>query len=104
MPLFESIAVIVLCALAWLWLDSLRVREIAFAAARRACLASGVQLLDESVAFVNMRLARDEDGRMQLQRGYFFEFSRSGDERLIGAVFTRGREVLAVRFGDESNH
>ena len=89
----EFVALILLAGLAWLWIDSLRAREAAVDGARRACGSDGVQLLDETVMLVSMRVARDGGGRMMLRRVYRFEFSDTGNNRLAGAVTLAGSSV-----------
>jgi hypothetical protein len=81
----------------WLWLDSLRVREQAIAAGRTACARYGLQLLDETVAFARLRLARDGDGRLRLRRTYSFEFSDTGDNRRSGAIVMLGARLEDVQ-------
>lgn len=76
------------CAL--FWVDSLRARERAVAAGRAACRRYGVQLLDDTVAFAQMRLARDTEGRLRLRRTYGFEFSDTGNNRRRGAIVMLG--------------
>ncbi|MSP98291.1 MAG: DUF3301 domain-containing protein, partial [Betaproteobacteria bacterium] len=71
----EIIGIIVLGALAWLWFDSLKAREAAVRAARAACTAERLLLLDDTVAISNLKPVRDDDGRLTLQRAYDFEFS-----------------------------
>ena len=66
MPGPEIIGIIILGALAWLWYDSLRAREAAVRAARAACAAEGLMLLDDTVAISNLKPARDDDGRLIL--------------------------------------
>jgi hypothetical protein len=85
------LALIVLGAL--FWVDSLRARERALLAGRRACERYGVQLLDETVQFARLRLARDEDGRVRLRRTYSFEFSDTGNNRRQGAIVMLGAEL-----------
>src|SRR3970282_2824980 len=70
MPGPEIIGIIILGALAWLWYDSLRAREAAVRAARAACAAEGLMLLDDTVAIANLKPARDDNGRFILQRAY----------------------------------
>ena len=43
-------------ALAWFWLDSLKAREAGIREAREACAADGLQLLDDTVAGRGLRL------------------------------------------------
>lgn len=73
------------------WLDALRAREAALDAGREACMRYGVQFLDDTVAFVRLRLARDEEGRLRLVRHYSFEFSEDRSSRRSGAIRVRGR-------------
>lgn len=75
------------------WIDSLRARERALDAGRRACERYGVQLLDETVQFSRLRLARDDEGRVRLRRTYSFEFSDTGNNRRQGAIVMLGAEL-----------
>lgn len=81
---------------AWFWVDSMRAREAALDAGRRACAAEGVQFLDWTVAMKAMRLARDADGRLRLRRLYEFEFSDTGDNRLKGSITLIGAELVGI--------
>ncbi len=83
----------VVIAAAWLWIDSLRAREHAVAAGRAACKRYNVQLLDETVAFARLRLARDDEGRLRLRRTYTFEFSDTGNNRRHGAIVMLGARL-----------
>ena len=76
-----------------LWIDSLRARERALAAGRKACERYGVQFLDETVVFARLRLGRDTDGQLRLRRTYTFEFSETGDNRRHGAIVMLGGEL-----------
>jgi len=96
MPLIELTLLTVLAAWAWLWLDGLKAREVALAAARAACRAEGLQLLDETVASTQLGLGRDEEGRLQWRRVYVFEYSVSGEERRAGSLVLLGRRVLVL--------
>jgi len=82
--------------LAWFWWDSLQKREIAIRAARLACERAGMQLLDDSVAQIKLRLAKDDNQRSRLYREYAFEFSDSGDRRLAGRVYLLGARLIDV--------
>lgn len=90
---WEPAAIVLIAAAGLLWIDSLRARERALAAGRAACERYGVQLLDETVAFAALRLARDERGRVRLRRTYTFEFSDTGDNRRHGAIVMLGGEL-----------
>lgn len=91
--LWELAAVAVLLAAVTLWVDSLRAREHAVAAGRAACKRYDLQLLDETVAFARLRLARDDEGRLRLRRTYTFEFSDTGNNRRQGAIVMLGARL-----------
>jgi hypothetical protein len=91
--MWEAAALLGLMAVVFLWVDSLRARERALRAGRAACERYGVQFLDETVACSRTRLARDEDGRLRVERTYTFEFSDTGDNRRNGAILMLGAEL-----------
>ena len=83
----------------WLWLDSLRARDAAVVAARKACASEGLQFLDETVAIGSLKLARNDDGQLLLRRVYNFEYSDTGDNRCEGSVVMLGQRVLLLNIG-----
>ena len=91
--MWEALAIALILAAAFLWIDSLRARERALAAGRAACERYGVQLLDETVAFATLRLGRNDEGRLRLRRTYSFEFSDTGNNRRHGAIVMLGAEL-----------
>ena len=95
--MWEAAALVLIVAGALFWTDSLRARERALAAGRRACERYGVQLLDETVVFASLRLARDDEGRVRLKRTYRFEFSDTGDNRRHGAIVMLGPELADLQ-------
>lgn len=95
----EITGILALAALAWLWLDSLRARDAAIEAARAACMAEGLQLLDATVAIASVWLARDDDGHVRIKRAYDFEYSSTGDNRLRGSVVLLGHRVVVLHIG-----
>jgi hypothetical protein len=99
MPGVEIISLIVFAAIAWLWLDSLKVREIAVRTARAACAADGLMLLDDTVAIANLKPVRGDDGRVKLQRAYDFEFTDNGNNRIKGSVVLIGHRVTILNVG-----
>lgn len=80
----------------WFWVDSMRAREVALEAGRRACAAEGVQFLDWTVAVVKIRIGRSGDGRIRLRRIYEFEFSDTGNNRLTGSITLLGTQLIAL--------
>ncbi|MDA1117598.1 MAG: DUF3301 domain-containing protein [Proteobacteria bacterium] len=91
--MWETAAIALVFAGLAFWIDSLRARERAVAAGRAACVRYGVQLLDETVFFNRIALARDDEGRLRLRRSYGFEFSDTGDNRRRGAIVMLGAQL-----------
>lgn len=85
-----------LLAAGWYWTDSLRCKEIAREAGRRACQNVQAQFLDDSVVLVKLRVRRDVHGRMAFYRFYTFEFTREGGTRHPGGVTLHGQRVVRV--------
>ena len=80
----------------WFVSDSLKAREAAHEAARKACTEAGVQFLDDTVSQSGMRFARDAQGRAVLERHFRFEFSPTGEDRQQGRVRLLGNRVQEV--------
>jgi len=99
MPTFEIAGLIILAAITWLWFDSIKARGIGVHAAKAACAAEGLQLLDETVAIASLKLARDDAGRLLLHRVYAFEYSDTGDNRRSGSLVMLGQQIVTVNVG-----
>jgi len=95
----EIAGILMLGALAWLWFDSLKAREAAIDAARAACAAEGLLLLDATVSISSLKPVRDEEGRLTLQRAYDFEYSDTGNNRLKGSVVLVAHRVVLLNVG-----
>ncbi|HEX8741368.1 MAG TPA: DUF3301 domain-containing protein [Casimicrobiaceae bacterium] len=89
------VLVIAACVAAFVW-DSLRVREAANDAMRRACEARGLFFLDDTVALASLGAARDADGRLHLRRVYRFAYSDTGHNRRRGHIALVGTAVDAL--------
>lgn len=96
---FEISVLALLVALGWLWFDSLKARETALRAARAACAADGYLLLDDTVAIASLKPARNDEGRLQLQRSYDFEYSDTGNNRITGGIVLLGHRVTMLNVG-----
>jgi hypothetical protein len=83
-------------AAALFWFDALAAREGANDAARETCEATGAALLDGTVAFRSIRVARGDDGRPAFERSYVFDYSLDGNTRRQGFVVILGRRVESV--------
>jgi hypothetical protein len=96
MSFIEISMLVVFVALGWLWLDSLKAREIAVIAARNACAGDGYLLLDDTVAIAALKPVRNAEGRLLLQRSYDFEYSDTGDNRIAGGIVLLGHRVILL--------
>jgi hypothetical protein len=94
--MWEALLLFLAVAGGLFWIDSLRARERAVAAGRAACRRYDLQFLDDTVSFTRLRLARDEEGQLKLQRSYAFEFSDTGNNRRHGAIVMLGARLDEV--------
>jgi len=100
---WTALALILLaCATAWFWQDSLAARESANAAAMEACQRLGLQFLDGTVAFARLGLGR-EAGRVRLRRTYVFDYTANSIERRQGFVVLSGARVESVGYAADPN-
>ena len=91
--LSELLVIFILLAGVWLWFDSISAREKAITLGSNLAERYHLQLLDETVACVKIRLARNSRGRVLIERTYEFEVSASGAERLSCHVVLLGLEL-----------
>ena len=84
---------IILAAIAWFWVDSMRARELASAVCRRTCRRCDVQFLDDTVALVTLGITRLDGKQLRFRRVYQFEFSDDGRNRLSGIVAISGTHI-----------
>jgi len=85
--------------IAWFWFDTLQSREIAKTICKQTCGQQKLQLLDDTIVLKNMRLKRNHQGRLKVQRAYQFEFSENGSNtRQRGMVIMCGTvlEILEL--------
>jgi hypothetical protein len=95
--MWDAVAIILIAAGIFFWLDSLRARERAVRAGRSACERYALQFLDDTVSFSRLKLDRDDDGQLKIARTYTFEFSDTGNNRRHGAIVMLGGEVQDLR-------
>lgn len=82
--------------LALYFFTELKIREIAFYAAREHCESMNVQLLDQSIGIHRVWLKRGKDDQLHFWRNYQFEFTSTGDERYKGNVITLGTLIETI--------
>jgi hypothetical protein len=96
MDFISLLFLLLLAALVWYWLDSLRALEFARSIGKKVCSEADVQFLDDTVARIALELVRDESGRRVLRRTYRFEFSETGNTRVEGRVILLSHKLEAV--------
>jgi len=82
------ILLITLAFLAWFWFDTLHSQERAKVICKQVCRNLHLQLLDDTIALVRLRLRRNSRGRLTVQRTFQFEFFDGKRQR--GFVIMRG--------------
>jgi hypothetical protein len=97
--MLELLGLVVILVLGLLWFDSLQAREAAVHAARAACESEGLLFLDDTVGIAGLKPARDDEGRLKLQRAYDFEYSDTGNNRIHGSVVMLGHRVMLLNVG-----
>jgi len=102
MDVMALVGIVLLAAVAWFWVDSLRAREAAIRAAKQACATEDLLLLDDTVAIRHLRLGRNDEGQLQLRRVYFFEYSDTGENRNDGSIAMLGSRVLMTKLSTQS--
>ncbi len=80
------------------WRSARMAAEAAFRGANAACVQTGVQLLDQSVAF-----RRFEFKKGIFRRVYTFDYCPNGRERFRGMIWMRERRVDTVAFDASAN-
>ena len=82
------------CALLY-WERARAAAERAAVLGRDACIAAGVQWLDQTVHAAGLRLQRNEDGRLGFERTFRFEYSHDGSDRHVGRMVLRGNRLVS---------
>lgn len=96
MDFFDVLGLLFIAAIVWLWLDSLKAREMAVSAARAACQSEGLLLLDETVSIQRLSPGRDGESMLRIRRLYAFEYSDTGNDRRAGSLVMLGSRVLVI--------
>lgn len=91
--MLENLLIIMLVLLVLFWFDSLGARDTAINKGHDLTERTSLQLLDESVACVRLRLARNTKGHMQIQRTYEFDVSANGGDRMDCHLVLLGRDL-----------
>lgn len=85
-----------LVAIIVFWFSGRAAAERAIEHGRRACKHAGVQWLDQSVHQVRVRLGRNHEGRLRLERQFRFEYSDGGQDRHAGLITMLGADLASL--------
>ena len=96
MDLLDILGLLLFVAGGWLWLDSLKAREAAVSAAKKACDSEDLLFLDDTVAIQRFRPGRDSEGVLRIRRVYGFEYSDTGNDRSSASIVMLGSRVLVI--------
>lgn len=92
----SGLTILLLLGLLWFWWDSRGVAELAIAAAMRSCDQHDVTFLNDTVGWKKIRLKRNRQGQVQIQRFYFFEFASDMQQQYTGEIIMLGHKVSKV--------
>ena len=79
-------------------------RDRAIAIAKQQCEHQDVQLLDDTIALLSVKLKRDARGNFAVTRSYEFEFTSTGDQRYHGQLILHGKRLLHVELQPHRIH
>lgn len=89
----ENLGIIVLIiAIVWFVIDSLRASETANHLCKQLCEAQDLQFLDQTVILKRIRPCWGSEG-IRLRRTYRFDCSRDGVKRLTGCLILVGNRL-----------
>lgn len=80
-------------ALISFWWQSDKIKTVALQFVTQHCKNQGLQLLDQTMVLSGLWPIRGESGSLMLRRRYGFEFTSTGQERYIGTVELKGRQL-----------
>lgn len=85
------------------WYRVMEARERANAEVAATCRRAGLQLLDGTVSFGGLRITRDQQRRLVLERTYNFDYSSDGFARKQGFVILRRGHVHSIGLAPEDS-
>lgn len=88
--------ILLLAGVAAYWWSTMQSKELAKNAGRRVCDRYNVQFLDETVELKKQWIRRNEQGKLEFCRLFFFEFATDGADRYQGRIVVLGKIVSDV--------
>jgi len=94
------ILLLIISLLTWFWFDTLKSRERAKFISKQSCRELKLQLLDDTIALIRIRLKRNNHGKLIVQRLYQFEFDDGNNQRQTGRILMRGISLEMLEMPD----
>jgi len=85
------------------WYRIMESRERANLVVAATCRKAGLQLLDGTVSFGGLRITRDHQGHLVLERTYNFDYSADGFARKQGFIILRRGHVHSIGLAPEDS-
>jgi len=86
-----------LAAIILFWIETLRMREFVIKLCKKVCMESALQLLDQTVSLISIRLKCSTNRWPYIHRVYQFEVSSNGADRLLGYIILTGNIVKMIQ-------
>ncbi len=93
MYLTELFLIFLSAPLIWLWLDSMRIKEIARLRAAQICQRYQLQILDDTVHLTQFKVVI-QSGQLRLRRRFGFEFTNNDGRRYAGYIVLLNRQLI----------
>jgi hypothetical protein len=87
---------------AYVWYESLRIRERIILHCHNLCRETNLQLLDQTVSLLTIAPRRTENGSLGFYRKYQFEVSENGVDRFSGFVSVLGSKIVESHLQGEA--
>ena len=92
------ILTVIIIAVVWLFLDSLRAQERAITICNKACEERNVQFLDQTVSLHRIGVRWGAEG-IRLRRIFRFDYSDDGENRHTGHLILAGTRQEELSMG-----
>lgn len=89
------IILIIIALLIWFWESSMRAKELAITASKKACKKRNLQFLDGTTNFQKITLQRNDSGRIRFKRRYGFDYY-DGQARLSSTITIFDNQVIEI--------
>lgn len=91
-----GLIILIMVALSiWFWESSMRAKELAITASKKACQQHQLQFLDGTAHFQKISVKRNQNRRVRWQRRYTFDYY-DGQARLNATITIFDNQILAI--------